>query len=463
MAMGRRNVEQQGELWMLASQAPRSPGHVFYVKLNELLAEAGFDPWVEPLCQPYYADTGRPGIPPGVYFRMLLVGYFEGIGSQRGIAWRCADSLSLRKFLGMASNEESPDHSSLSVIRERLPHEVHVAVFEWVLTLAREKKTLHGKTLGVDSTTLEANAAMKSIVRKDTGDDWKQYLTTLMREAGAIGPDDTPTVEELKRFDQSRKNKTVSNEEWESPVDPDSRITKMKDGTTHLAYKAEHAVDLETDMIVAAEIYFGDQGDRHTLEDTVNTAQLHLHASGSDVDVEEVVADKGYHSNDVLETFAAETPYRTYIPEPKLPEGRKHVWTDKPATQRDAAYANRRRSRGERGRRLQRQRSERVERSFAHVCETGGARRTWLRGIAKVRKRYLIAAVAHNLGRLMRALFGIGTPRGLQAAAGALSACSRAVQLTQLASRRIQTLVRPIVSQEISFFAVMRNDAPAAA
>jgi len=266
------------------------------------------------------------------------VEYPEGIGAQRGIAWRCADSL--RKFLGLASNEESPDHSSLSAIRERLPHKVHVAVFEWVLTLAREKHTLSGKTLGVDSTTLEANAAMKSIVRKDTGDDWKQYLTTLMREAGAIGPDNTPTVEELKRFDQSRKEKKVSNEEWESPVDPDSRIMKMKDGTTHLAYKAEHAVDLHSEMIVAAEIYFGDQGDRHTLEDTVSTAQLHLHDSGSDVDVEEVVADKGYHSNDVLETFAAETPYRTYIPEPKLPEGRKRVWTDKPITQRDAAYAN---------------------------------------------------------------------------------------------------------------------------
>lgn len=462
MALGRRSVEQQGELWILTTQLPRSPGHVFYVKLNELLAEAGFDPWVETLCRPYYAETGRPGIPPGIYFRMLLVGYFEGIGSQRGIAWRCADSLSLRKFLGMAANEESPDHSSLSVIRERLPHEVHEAVFEWVLTLAREKKMLNGKTLGVDSTTLEANAAMKSIVRKDTGEDWQAYLTTLMREAGAIGPEDKPTVEELKRFDKSRKNKTVSNEEWESPTDPDSRITKMKDGTTHLAYKAEHAVDLETEMIVAAEIYHADQSDTCTLEDTVNMAQLHLRESGSDVDVQEAVADKGYHSNEVLETFAEETPYRTYIPEPKLPAGRQRVWTDKPETQRDAVYANRRRSRGERGRRLQRQRSERVERSFAHVCETGGARRTWLRGIAKVRKRYLIAAVAHNLGRLMRALFGIGTPRGLPQAAGALSAVCRAAQFAQTAVRRVGMFVRTVERHENLFSAVVRNNAPAA-
>lgn len=464
MAMGRRNVEQQGQLWVPAGQLPRSPGHVFYQKLNELLAEAGFDRWAEELCRPFYADKmGRPGIPPGVYFRMLLVGYFEGISSQRGIAWRCADSLSLRKFLRMASNEDSPDHSSLSVIRERLPHEVHVAVFQWVLTLAREKKALNGKTLGVDATTLEANAAMKSIIRKDTGEDWQQYLTTLMRDAGVIGPDETPTVDELKRFDKSRKDKKVSNDEWESPSDPDSRITKMKDGTTHLAYKAEQAVDLDTEMIVAAEIYFGNQADTHTLEDTVNTAQVHLHESGSDVEVKEVVVDKGYHSAEVLETFAEETPYRTYIPEPKLPAGQQHVWTDKPDTQRAAVYANRRRSRGARGRRLQRQRSERVERSFAHVCETGGARRTWLQGIAKVRKRYLIAAVAHNLGRLMRALFGMGTPRGLQGAAGVLSAVWRAVQLPQLACWRWRTIVRPVLSHLNSFMIFPQNRAPARA
>ncbi|HUQ70197.1 MAG TPA: transposase, partial [Planctomycetaceae bacterium] len=270
MAMGRRNVEQQGQLWIPTRQLPRSPGHVFYEKLNGLLAEAGFDPWVEALCRPYYAEKmGRPGIPPGVYFRMLLVGYFEGIGSQRGIAWRCADSLSLRMFLGMALNQDSPDHSSLTVIRERLPHEVHVAVFQWVLTLAREKHVLNGQTLGVDATTLEANAAMKSIVRKDTGEDWQAYLTNLMREAGELEADETPTIDDLKRFDKSRKDKRVSNEEWESPTDPDSRITKMKDGTTHLAYKAEHAVDLKTEMIVAAEIYYADYGDQLTLEDTV--------------------------------------------------------------------------------------------------------------------------------------------------------------------------------------------------
>jgi transposase len=420
MALGRRNEERQGEFWVATQKLPTAPGHVFYEKLNRLLAEAGFDSWVEQLCEPYYAKAGRPGIPPGVYFRMLLIGYFEGIGSQRGIAWRCSDSLSLRKFLGIALSEDSAEHSSLSVIRERLPEEVHNAVFLWVLTLAREKQVLDGRTIAVDSTTLEANAAMKSIVRRDTGEDWRQYVTGLMHAAGAVGPEETPTIEEIKRFDKSRKDKKVSNAEWISPSDPASRITRMKDGTTHLAYKAEHAVDLETEMIVAVEVYDGDVGDTQTLEDTVRLAQVNLQESGSDTQVQDAVADKGYHSAATLETFAECTPIRTYIPEPRLPAGHKHTWTDKPETQRDAVYANRRRTRGTRGKRLQRQRSEQVERTFAHVCETGGARRTWLRGIDKLKKRYLMVAMAHNLGRLMRELFGMGTPRGLQKEAEAL-------------------------------------------
>jgi len=413
MALGRRKTERQGELWVAMPDLPVSPGHVFYEKLNGLLAAAGFDVWVENLCRPHYAQSGRPGIPPGVYFRMLLVGYFEGIGSQRGIAWRCSDSLSLRKFLGLAPTEESPEHSSLSVIRDRLPQSVHNAVFLWVLTLAREKSLLKGQTVAVDSTTLEANAAMKSIVRKDTGDDWQAYVTKLMREADVIGPDEKPALEDLIRFDKKRKGKSVSNEDWESPTDPDARITRMKDGTTHLAYKAEHAVDLETEMIVAAEIYLGNQADTRTLEDTLHKAQLNLQESGSDVQVRDAVADKGYHSAGGLGEIAGNTPYRTYIPEPTLPAGHQHRWTDKPAGQKEAVYGNRRRTRGRRGKRLQRQRSEQVERTFAHMCETGGARRSWLWGRGKVQKRYLLAAAAHNLGRMMRALFGMGTPRGL--------------------------------------------------
>ena len=460
MALGRRSAERQQELWVATQELPRSPGHVFYDTLNDLLAEAGFDLWVEELCRPYYAKSGRPGIPPGVYFRMLLTGYFEGIGSQRGIAWRCSDSRSLREFLGIATTAESPDHSSLTVIRERLPHEVHEAVFQWVLTLAREKNMLNGKTLAIDSTTLEANAAMKSIVRKDTGDDWQAYLITLMREAGAIEPKATPTLEEIIRFDKSRKNKKVSNDEWESSSDPDSRIAKMKDGTTHLAYKAEHAVDLDTEMIVAAEVYHANVGDTQTLEDTVHMAQIHLEQSGSDVEVKNVVADKGYHSAEVLETLAEETPYRTYIPEPKLPAGRTHTWTDKPPEQREASYANRRRTRGDHGQQLQRQRSEQVERTFAHMCETGGTRRTWLCGLQKVQKRYLIAAVAHNLGRLMRELFGMGTPRGQQAAAETALARLRAPQIAYIAIWKLVSAIRSPIRPRSSLFPCAQRRAP---
>jgi transposase len=433
MALGRRNKQQQGEFWVATQQLPTSPGHVFYEKLNGLLAEGKFDEWVEQLCEPHYARFGRPGIPPGVYFRMLMVGYFEGINTQRGIAWRCSDSLSLRKFLGVASTEESPDHSSLSVIRGRLPADVHNAVFVWVLKLAEEKGLIDGKIVGVDSTTLEANAAMKSIVRRDTGEDWQAFVTGLMREAGTVGPDEKPTVEEMKRFDKARKGKKVSNEDWESPSDSDSRIAKMKDGTTHLAYKAEHALDLKTEMILAAEVYYADEGDSKTLEDTVQTAQANLVEAGSEVWIEDVAADKGYHSAETIATLAEETPYRTYIPEPRRKAGQTRIWIDKPAGQRDAVYANRRRTRGARGKRLQRLRSERVERSFAHVCETGGARRTSIRGIDEVNKRYVISAMAHNLGRIMRALFGMGTPRGLQKAAEALAASLCALHLALFA------------------------------
>lgn len=414
MTMGNREIEQQQDIFITHDKLPRSPGHVFYDKLNGLLREGGFDAHVEALCEPYYAKkTGRPSVPPGVYFRMLLVGYFEGLNTQRGIAWRCSDSLSLRKFLGIALGKDSPDHSSLSYIRNRLPLSIHRDVFVWILALANDKKLLKGKSVGVDSTTLEADAAMKSIVRRDSGEDWNEYLTRLMQEEGLIDQEDEPpSDEELRKFDKSRTNKRVSNEEWVSPTDPDSRIARMKDGTTHLAYKAEHVVDLETEIIVAAEIYHGDHSDTQTLEDSVNAAQTNQREAGSEQQINDVVADKGYHANQQLADLHEHTSYRTYIPEPELKHER--TWTDKPPEQKEAVYANRRRTRGAWGKQLQRLRSEKCERTFAHVCETGGARRTWLVGIENLRKRYLITAAAHNLSVLMRVLFKMGTPKGLQ-------------------------------------------------
>jgi len=412
MALGKRGGEQQ-EMWVATSSLPKSEGHIFYRKLNEILAEAGFDRWVEGKCRPYYhSHLGRPSIPPGVYFRMLLVGYFEGIGSQRGIAWRCGDSLSLRAFLGIPLVNETPDHSSLTRVRDRLPLEIHAGVFQWVLQLAAEKGLLRGKTVAVDATTLEANAAMKTIVRRDTGEDWNQYLRRLMQEQEGV---ENPTDEDLRRFDQKRKDKQVPNEEWKSRTDPDSRIAKMKDGRTHLAYKAEHVVDVETELVLAASIRHADEGDAETLVDSVMEAQTNLSEAKIDTEIEEAVADKGYHATATLE-LADALHIRTYIPERKLKGKRK--WHGISAAARRAFVNNRRRTRQARSKRLQRKRSERVERSFAHMCDTGGARRSWLRGIEKVQKRYLIAAVARNLGLVLRRLFGIGTPRGLQAAGG---------------------------------------------
>ena len=415
MGMGRRKRQVQEELWIASDSLPNVPQHAFYEKLNALLTEAGFDDFVEELCEPYYtANVGRGSIPPGVYFRMLFVGYFEGIDSQRGIAWRCADSRSLAKFLGYGREESTPDHSSLSNTRDRLPPDVHDEVFCFVLQMADERRLLKGKTLAVDATMLEANAATKSIIRRETGEDWKEYVTRLMKEEGAIDEDDEPSDEEIRRYDKQRKNKKVSNDEWQSPADPDSRITKMKDGRTHLAYKAEHVIDLDSEFLLAAEVYPGDAADTNTMLPSLTKAQQNLHEADVCKKIEEVVADKGYHSADLLgECYRwGHAGVRTYIPEPK----RKTPWNweDRSWSQQQAVCGNHRRMKGDRGKRLQRQRSERAERSFAHVCETGGARRSWLRGLEKVNKRYTMTAAARNLGLLMRKRFGVGTPRALQ-------------------------------------------------
>jgi len=422
--LGRR-LPPPPDLLIALKDLPPPPANPFYERLNTVLDEAGFEPFVEDLCRPYYADGfGRPGVPPGVYFRMLFFGYFEGLGSQRAIAWHCADGRSAQAFLGLPPHKATPDHSSLTKIRLRLPDSVHEQVFVFVLKLAEDNGLLPGKTVGVDSTLLEANGAMKTIVRRDSGDDWKGYLRQLAAEAGL----DNPSDEDLRRFDRQRKDKKVSNDEWTSPSDPDSRIAKMKDGTTHLAYKAEHVVDLQTELVLAAVVYPADQPDSATLLTSVVTAQVYLMEAESGTSVaelaaageaavgeltvlEEAAADKGYHKAETLADCAA-AGVRTYIPEARRPQER--VWTDKPAAWERAYRNNRRRVGGSRSKRLQKLRSEKVERTFAHVCETGGGRRSWLRGLLKVGKRYLMQVAGHNLGIIMRRVFGKGTPRGLQ-------------------------------------------------
>jgi len=332
MAMGKRKARQES-LFITTDQLTPSAGHPFYQKLNQLLAESQFDRWIEDRCASFYSQTetrGQPSLPPGVYFRMLLVGYFEGLDSQRGIAWRCSDSLSLRMFLGIPLGQSTPDHSTLTNTRKRLPQEVFEEVFQFVLSIAAAKKLIVGKTVGVDSTTLEANAAMKSIVRRDSGEDWKEYVIRLMREEGVIGADEKPSTDEVLRYDRKRKDKTVSNAEWKSATDEDAKITRMKDGTTHLAYKAEHVVDLASDLVLAAEIRPGTAADTATLMDSVAAAQINLKAAGSQAVIQEAAGDKGYHAAATIE-LCDFLGVRTYIPEPKLPRGparqsRRHRW-----------------------------------------------------------------------------------------------------------------------------------------
>jgi transposase len=391
--------------------------HPFYERLNQILEEKKFDEYVEAICERFYADeVGRPGLAPGIYFRLLMVGYFEGIDSERGIAWRASDSLSIRSFVRIALDESVPDHSTISRTRRLMDVETHQAVFQWVLAMLAEKKLLKGTTIGIDATTLVANAALRSIVRRDTGERYEEFLARLAKESGI----ETPTREQLAKLDRKRPKKG-SNDDWTHPHDPDARITKMKDGRTHLAHKAEHAVDMETGAIVAVTLHGADEGDTKTIQETVGEAGERITSIVADTDSDavakqvsaegprEVVTDKGYHSRAVVSEMA-DWGVRTYCSEPD--RGRQR-WPGQRTEQR-AAYANRRRIRGERGRRLLRQRGEKLERWNQHLYDRGGMRRVHLRGRENILKRLVVHSGAANLGLLMRTLFGKGTPRGLQ-------------------------------------------------
>ncbi len=418
MAMGRRRKRvRQEELWTPTAALPVGASHPFYQRLNQILDEKRFDEYVETICERFYAgEVGRPGLAPGIYFRLLMVGYFEGIDSERGIAWRTGDSLSIRSFCRIALDESVPDHSTISRTRRLMDVETHQAVFQWVLQVLAEKKLLKGNSIGVDATTLEANAALRSIVRRDTGERYEEFLTRLAKESGI----ETPTREQLAKLDR-RRAKKGSNEDWTHPQDPDARIAKMKDGRTHLAHKAEHAVDMETGAIVAVTLHGADEGDTETIQETVAEAgeritSVVVEADNSEmarrVSAEgprEVITDKGYHSRAVVNDLA-EWGVRTYCSEPN--RGRQR-WQDRRREQR-AVYANRRRIRGERGRRLLRQRGEKLERWNQHLYDRGGMRRVHLRGRENILKRLVVHSGAANLGLLMRKLFGKGTPRSLQ-------------------------------------------------
>ena len=253
-------------MWVDTADLPTNAGHPFFERLNRVLEEAGFDAFVEELCAAFYAARmGRPSLRPGRYFRLLLIGYFEGLSSERGIAWRVADSLSLRSFLDLDVTEAAPDHSTLSRTRRLIDVETHVSVFTWVLERLVDAGLVRGKTVGIDATTLEANAAMRSIERRDTGESYEAFVRSLAEASGV----ETPTRADLARFDRSRKNKKTSNKEWKSPQDPDAKIAKMKDGRTHLAHKAEHGVDMDTGAIVSVTVQDASDGDTATLPETL--------------------------------------------------------------------------------------------------------------------------------------------------------------------------------------------------
>jgi transposase len=403
MAMGKRKSEQ-APLWIPTTELPVSPGHPFYRRLNEILDAAGFDRFVEEHCRPFYAPVmGRPSLAPGRYFRLLLIGYFEGLDSERGIAWRAADSLAVRQFLGLGLDEAAPDHSTISRTRRLIDVEAHQAVFTWVQERLVEAHLLRGKTLAVDATTLEANAAMRSIVRRDTGESYQKFLTRLATASGLK----TPSRAALARLDRRRQKRTA-NAEWVNPSDPDAKVTQMKDGRTHLAHKVEHAVDLETGALVAVTLHGADVGDTTSLLATTLTAAEQLAAVQATVPTA-LVGDRGYHSNDTLLTLRR-LGIRAYLAEPE--RGRR-CWAQAPDAQQPV-YGNRRRVGGPRGQRLMRRRGEYVERTFAHVYDTGGLRRVHLRGHPNILKRLIVHAGAFNLGLLMRRVFGCGTPRGLQ-------------------------------------------------
>ena len=401
--MGKRKAKQES-LWVSTEEIARPKGHPFYLKVNEVLEQHKVDQRLEHLCWRFYKPVfGRPSMASGVYFRLLLIGFFEGIDSERGIAWRVADSLSLREFLGFSVTEQTPDHSTISRTRRLLPVETHKAVFRWFVQVLGEAGLIEGQTIAIDATTLEANAAMRSIRRRDDGRGYEEYLKDLAQAEGL----ENPTREQLARMDRKRKKKG-SNREWKSPADADARIAKMKDGRTHLAHKAEHAVDLSSGAVVAVTLQGADQGDTTTMKQTLKEAQANA-ALVNERGVEETVADKGYHSNQVLVDLHA-AGMRSYIPEPE--RGRRK-WPGKEQEQQQV-YANRRRMSGRRGKHLQKLRSELTERSFAHMYETGGLRRTHLQRRTNILKRLLFHAVAFNLALLLRERYGIGKPRTLQ-------------------------------------------------
>jgi transposase len=406
----RAKKQEQKRFWVVADRLPKaSPGR-FYQMLNETLEAMEFGSQVRLMCEPAYADVtrgGRPGIDPEVYFKMLMVGFFEGFDSERQIAARCADSLSLRGFLGYALDEATPEHSSLTVIRQRLGGECYERVFALVLEALQRRGLLKGKHLGIDSSVIEANASLRNLSERNTQEAYWDYVKRLARQAGL----ETDDGAALRNFDRKRSGKKLSNEQWQSPSDPEAKIGRTKHGATDMVYLPEHTVDLETGTIVQAQVLAGDHRDSEQLSERVIEAAINVQEAMGTINPqsmpETMTADKGYFSLEEI-GLLQELGIKTVISDPHRAQRRM----DKLSRSQCQCLARAQRStRSKYGKRLLARRGQHIERSFAHVLDAGGMRRATLRGLENLNKRHKIAAACYNLSQLLRHLHGVGTPK----------------------------------------------------
>ena len=465
MALGRRK-RVQDELFIAHDRLPVGPGNSFYERLNGILTKHDFDGWCEEHCRRFYTEKmGRPSLVPGVYFRMVLLGYFERISSERQIAWRVADSLSLRRFLGLELTDRTPDHSTLSRTRQRLDQSVHEEVFAWVLKVLAQEGLVKGQTLGVDGTTLEANASLRALRDKVTNESYQSYVRGLMGADPEVEIDD-PGPDDIARYDRRRKDKKLSNTQWHNPHNPDAQITRMKDGRTHFAEKCEHAVDMETGAVLGVTVQPASRGDTESIYPTLVAAARNLNQIKPEIRAQlkdqpqkpgrplptdllaEVVADKGYHSASVITTLQQRIGIRTVISEPD--RGRQK-WKDRHDEQQ-AVYRNRTHIRQKRGKNLLKRRGELLERAFTHYLDLGSMRKLFLKGHQNITKRLLIHVAGFNLGLLMRKLFHAATPRAAAAAANrffapilalfAFLACQHPPSLHSCSRRQSQSMIK---------------------
>lgn len=434
----RTKQQEQAEFWIEARKLPRATPSRFYELVERTLGKMEFSRQVWTLCRKAYAEEakgGRPGIDPVVYLKMLMVGFFEDLPSERAIASRCADSLSVRGFLGYDLTEPTPEHSSLTVIRQRLGLEIYQQVFELILVALREHGLLKGRHLGIDSSVMEANASLRSLVERNTEESYWDYVKRLAGEAG-IDPSD---LDDLRRFDRKRPGRKTSNEQWVNPHEREAKIGKTKAGTTAMIYKPEHVVDLESGAIVAAEVLPGDQGDTEGLCERIVEAGVTLHQVMAEVPVENLVrsatADKGYFALQEIKAMQG-LAIRTVISDPHE-QKRCH----NPLTKEDHRVLQRakRTRKSQYGKALLRQRGPHLERSFHHLLDEGGLRRASLRGRENLTKRYKLGAAFYNLSQLLRKLYGIGTPK--QWAAASANACTAVLAFFSRLSIGIVSLI----------------------